>query len=106
MRDARIDVETSFITPMFNFSYALFCLDRIVDGLGRDPAIFDDERVGTVAHTGVFSFGCPFQKCHAPLYQAIRVQVRGIREFLFEQPRKFLCAFTASLRTRAELPGV
>ena len=68
---------------MFNFPEALFCFDRVVDGLGRDPAIFDDERVGTVAYTRVFSFRCPFQERHAPLYQTIRVQVRRVRELLF-----------------------
>src|SRR5215469_16085442 len=75
------------------------CLSRfhgVVNGLGHDPAIFDDERVGAVAHTRMLGFGCPFQEGDASFYQLIRVHVRCSRQLLFEQPCKLLCAFAAS----------
>src|SRR5512146_776985 len=79
----------------------LFRFHGVVDGLGHNPAIFDEKRVGAVAHTRMLSFGCPLQERHASLYQAIRVQVRCFWQFLFEQPRKLSCAFTTSKDTSA-----
>ena len=39
----------------------------VVDGLGYNPAIFDDERVGPVAHTRMLSLGRPLEERHASL---------------------------------------
>jgi hypothetical protein len=46
-----------------------------VDGLGYDPAIFDDERGGAVVHTRRHGFGCPIQEGDASFQQLIRVNV-------------------------------
>lgn len=38
-------------------SNVLLRFHGVVDGLGYNPAIFDDERVGPVAHTRMLSLG-------------------------------------------------
>jgi hypothetical protein len=47
----------------------------VVDGLGYDPAIFDDERGGAVVHTHRHGFGYPLQEGDASFQQLIRVNV-------------------------------
>jgi hypothetical protein len=48
--------------------FALLRFHGVVDGLRHDPPIFDNERVGAVAHTRMLGFGRPLQECHASLY--------------------------------------